>query len=569
MKYNLRKIVFLLAGALIMLLALTASVLLQDVPEWCVSPDGSPVGCAEIALSSETATGDFFLGEALLAQGQNPGRLVLAAGTSHTIDVRNIQDTVEGFGTLFVYQDASASVYVGEGQFRQSTVTLRKEYIRGTLNVTCDVRNYVEGESIGCQVFIDGAGQEGTLMPGGEVDYILDPGDHTVVVQLIGDLAGLWSPASAEQVVSITAGQTRKVAPRFDKAGHLIVTLDQEGVVGDFYLDEVLVASQVPGFDQWVQPNKSHKIEVKNLFDPAANGIYTWKDATTTAYLSPGKEKAVEVRLQQQYLKGFLDVTCDVRAYNPGESVGCRVFINDIQQEGDLAPGATANYVLDPGSYTVRVDLFGDLATLWAPLSQNKVVTVSAGRTAIYKPRFDKAGHLFVNLGDAVTAVGDFYINGELVASQVYSIDRWVTPNSLQKIEVKNIIDPVLAQEGKAWRDAVSSTSVGSSQERTVEIRLQSEYVMGFLEVTCLLGEVPPEWAGVPRYCEVYSDGAMLGTVENNQTKTFLVTPGTHTIAFDVGPADQWIADLDVYEGVTIRAGETKRHTSDWFYNPD
>ncbi len=560
MKYNLRKTFIILAGTLVILSALTASVLLQDAPEWCVSPDGSPVGCAEIALSSETAVGDFYLGDALLAQGQNPGRLVLAAGTSHTIDVRNVQDTVEGFGTLFVYQDATASVYVGEGQFRQSTVTLKKQYIRGTLNVSCDVKSYVEGESIGCQVLIDGAGQEGTLMPGGSADYILDPGDHTVVVQLVGDLAGLWSPASAEQVVNITAGQTKKVAPRFEKAGHLIVTLDQPGVVGDFYLNGELVASQVPSFEQWVQPNKSHKLEVKNLFDPAANGIYTWKDATTTAYLSPGQEKAVEVRLQQQYLKGFLDVTCDVRAYNPGESVGCRVFIDEAQQ-GDLAPEATANYVLDPGSHTVRVDLFGDLATLWAPPTQDKAVTISAGRTAAYAPRFDKAGHLIVTLGESTSAVGDFYINGEQVASQVYSIDRWVTPNALQKIEVKNINDPGLAAEGKAWKDAVSSTSVGSSQERTVELRLQSEYVKGFLDATCdIQGALP--WDNI--YCEMYVDGAFVGTIGANQTKTFMLDPGTHTVSFDIGPQHAWLADPDVFNNVAITAGQTRRITTWW-----
>jgi hypothetical protein len=306
-----------------------------------------------------------------------------------------------------------------------------------------------------------------------------------------------------------------------------------------------------------VQPNKSHKLEVKNLVDPAANGIYTWKDASTTAYLSPGKEKAVEVRLQQQYLKGFLDVTCDVRAYIEGESVGCQVAIDGVPQEGTLVPDTTGNYVLDPGSHTVTVTLTGDMATLWAPASQEKAVTVSAGKTAVYKPRFDKAGHLIVNL-DQEGVVGDFYLNGELVATQVPGFDAWVEPNKSQKVEVTNLTDP--AAVNYRWLDATKTTTVGSSQERTLTLTLKKEEIAGpegTLSVWC--------WVIVessnPFWCEVYMDGEHLGNVGPNVIQVFSVPAGDHQIVVYDGPNHVWINDPFIYN-VSIPEGEMEFITS-------
>lgn len=257
------------------------------------------VACPEIVLP-EGFTGDFYLGDQLLAAGQNRPILQLAPGQIQEITVRNIQNpTAEGFNDLFVYQDASVNVNLRGGQTRSFNVRPRQAFIRGTLNLTCDPRNINEGEDVSCQVIIDGADRG--VFPAGEVSsFVLDPGDHMVVVNLVGGSANLWATTTQEQTTSITAGRTATLRNRFDKLGHLVVNLDEEGAVGDFYINDVLIASQVPSVDMFVTPNQRQNIVVRNINPPQAG--FRWLESTGVITLGAGRERTLTIRLVDEPL---------------------------------------------------------------------------------------------------------------------------------------------------------------------------------------------------------------------------------------------------------------------------
>lgn len=365
----------LILGLLALTLLLAGTALAQDT-SWCVSPDGTPVGCAQITLTPAGTTGDFFVADAPLATAQNPGRLILPAGT-YTVNVKNVTSTEAGFGTLFVYNDASTTVTLTAGKVVSKSVTLTKKYIRGTLTLTCDVRGAVAGtDDVSCSVAIDGAPQPDLLAPGTSHSYILDPGTHAVTTTLVGASAIYWTPASANSNTSITAGKTATLKPRFDKLGHLIVNLDQPNVVGDFYLDGALIASQAATIDQWVTPSKSHKVEVKAITDPAANGLYYWKDATSTALLSAGQTKTLTVKLTKVWLKGFIELTCAIT--NPQPGMSCSPVLDGVQQS--LVPqGGVVTYTTDPGKHTLVVTI--DPASQWGSTPKTFNAQVIGGKT--------------------------------------------------------------------------------------------------------------------------------------------------------------------------------------------
>src|SRR6185503_1306097 len=113
--------------------------------------------------------------------------------------------------------------------------------------------------------------------------------------------------AHAEQKVTITGGKTATYKPAFLKSGHLFTNLSVAGAVADWYLDGVLVGTQVPGIEAWVSPSKSHKIEAKVITDPAAAGRWYWKDATSTVTLTPAQEKTQTLTPVQVWLVGYIE----------------------------------------------------------------------------------------------------------------------------------------------------------------------------------------------------------------------------------------------------------------------
>ncbi|MBN1429039.1 MAG: hypothetical protein JXB07_11685 [Anaerolineae bacterium] len=529
---------WLVLGLAVALLILTGSMLLEQ-PDWCISPDGSPVGCAEVTLTPGEAIGDFYVDGALVAPARNIGQLALVPDVDHTIEIKNIQSTESNFGTLFNYADVSTIIRVQTGQTRAKTVKLVKNYIRGTLNFTCDVKGAAPTDVVACRVTIDGVIQPDVAV-GQSIPYILDSGDRGILVEVVGDQASLFDPANKQQTVKIYAGRTATLKTTFTKKGHLFLALDQTNVVADFYVNKELVASQVAVFDMWLAPNKSHTVEAKNFVDTAAAGVYSWKDARLSAYLQSGLDKTITFKLQKKYLKGFLELTCNIKNH-AGEDAYCNVAINEVPQ-GVIAAGQKATYTLDPGQHSVKVDLAGGNANLWAPASLTQKAYITAGSyPRKVSATFQKAGHLIVAL-DQAGVVGDFYVDGILIAAQVPSITQWVTPNASHKIEVKNTTDPaapIAYPNGREyrWKDASTTAVVSAGQDKTVTVKLVKEITSGTLNVYCIIDGLSP---GESAYCVVQIDGVMAGTVPANSGGSFSVMPGDHMLHIHMGPEWMW-----------------------------
>lgn len=473
----MKRIVFrglVIGVVLLLLLVFTGTALASGYHPECYE-DAFWGRCVHVYLTSPTMVGDYYVGGLLELSGANEAFWIFFFaddGDTATFEFRNIQEPSNPeFSSLYVYNDVSKKVTLPAlGEWVDVPLTPTKKYVRGILELTCNIQNHA-GENVSCAPSIDGVPQA-NIAAGQSAKYTVDPGSHTVVTALAGDPAQmlLWAPASLTQKVTTRVGATpKKVTAAFKKAGHLITNLDQAGVTGDWYLNGVQVGVQVAGIDKWVEPSKPQKLEVKNIVDPAAAGVYTWKDASQTTTVRSGETKTVTVKLKKVYLKGFLDLTCDIKNY-AAEDVNCAVTIDGAPQ-GNVSAGQKVTYTLDPGNHTVDVALAGAQADLWSPATQSKVMRITA--TATPKKlamTFKKDGHLIVNL-DQPGVVGDFYVDGVLIASQAASIEQWVTPGTSHKVEVKNLVDPTGAQ----WQDASQTVTVLTAAEKTVTVKLKAK----------------------------------------------------------------------------------------------
>jgi hypothetical protein len=347
-------------------------------------------GCAKVILPAGV-TADFEGGGALMATQHNVFEVGGTDNLTIPFDVKNIQSTEAGFGSLFTYPDTTVKIKWKANQTLTTNLTLKKTYIRGTLELTCDIKNHA-GEDVSCGVMIDGTApaSNATLTPGQAASYILDPGAHTIDVTLAGANATLWAPAIFSKQVTIKASATvSKLKASFDKAGHLIASLSQAGALGDFYIDGVLVGTQVAMIDQFVTPKTPHKVEVKNITDPLAGVIYKWKDASQNVTIPAGKEKTVTFKLKQEYLKGFLKITCNITNAASAPGAQCEPNIDGTAQTA-IAAGASADYTLDPGKHTITVNL--GPAGQWSAKAYSSTQNIGAGKTTTVTAKFKAEG---------------------------------------------------------------------------------------------------------------------------------------------------------------------------------
>lgn len=558
----IRKAALVVGLAMLSLLVAAATTTQHEPCANYPKPDASwaTFGCIVIRLDPGTVSGHFSFtysdGTSYELEGITDNVWIARPpNTSVQFSITNIQDTAEGFGTLYKYEDASGTVSIpAEWQTQEYTIRTRKTYIRGTLNFTCDIRAATASDNIACRVGIDG-NQQDDLLPGQQASYILDPTTHIVRIDLVGNQASLWNPASLEQTIAITAGRTTNLAPKFDKRAHLIIALGQPGVLGDIYVDSQLVATQVPTVDQWITPNQNHKIEAKNITDPAANGVYMWADASATTSLSPNREKALTFNLKKVFLKGFLNLKCGVMNASLNDDVVCRVTI-DGNPQSDLTQGQQVNYTLDPGAHVVKVELAGAQAWLWDPVVREQSAIITAGRTSNMNLKFNKRGHLMITLSQP-GVVGDLYMDGQLIISQAASADIWVVPNQSHKVEAKNITDPA-ANGVYRWRDVSANAYLSAGQERTVKLSPTKEFLKGFLALKCVITNLQP---GDNAGCAVSIDDKPVDSLAPDAIGQYTLDPGKHNVSVTLTGGEQYAYGSAKALSISVTAGRTVNQT--------
>jgi hypothetical protein len=384
-----------LIAVIVLSLLITASAFAQSTLPPCeLFPDGTQPACIYVHLApGETLIGDMSFKDLIIGPDEQPIAPAVhgwrssynPVATGHTVTYyfRNIKDTADpNVGVLYIYPDVSKIVTIpaARPETYDIPVTVTKKYIRGTLIVTCNIQTYTN-ENVNCGVSIDGVAQAVPLAPGQKGTYILDPGSHKVDVTLGGTQANLWSPATVSQTAYIYASATpRGVTATFLKAAQVTIAMNQPNVTADLYVDGFLVATQVPTYQLYLAPNKSHKLEAKNIVDTTANGVYTWRDGVAYGYYYPGTVKTTTISLTKQYLKGFVKITCVISNAATAPGAYCQPTIDGVDAQ-QIASGSSAQFTLDPGAHKVNV-IVGPAAQWTTPKPVATTAYVYAGNTA-------------------------------------------------------------------------------------------------------------------------------------------------------------------------------------------
>jgi hypothetical protein len=274
----------------------------------------------------------------------------------------------------------------------------------GTLSLTCDLRGMEEGEIAACQVFIDRIPQTATV-PGGEKGtFSLTTGTHAVDVTVVGEDAHLWGYAAQSLSTTISAGTTRSLTTRFNRAGLLTITLGQPGVKGDILVDNQVVGVAVNSVAVWLPGDKRYTVRATNFLDPATSAIYGWVDVTRTAYVRQGQDSGLTLPMRQDYIAGYLEFTCNLPGINPLDIVSCTVYV-DNRLLGSVASGRTATFIAPVGTKEYRVLLEGTDVNRWKfPYVQKQ--TIRGDKTTVWNaviPLNPSSGSLytghFYNIG--------------------------------------------------------------------------------------------------------------------------------------------------------------------------
>jgi len=249
------------------------------------------------------------------------------------------------------------------------------------------------------------------------------------------------------------------------------IALTPATLLGDFVVnDQVLAAGQNRVVLQ-VPAGQSVQIVVRNIQSPGEagfNDLFVYGEATTTVNLRAGQTRLYTLSPRKQFVRGTLAHTCQPRNRQEGEDVSCQIIIDGVDR-GIVPINEAAQFTLDPGEHLVRVQLVGGAVGLWEPNVKEQNTRITAGRTTNLRTQFDKRARLIATFADP-SLIADFYLNDQLLATQVASIDQWLAPNQNYTVRVSN----VAAMGGSGlyqWAEARSTTYLSPGQERTLQLR--------------------------------------------------------------------------------------------------
>src|SRR6185436_2713722 len=118
------------------------------------------------------------------------------------------------------------------------------------------------------------------------------------------------------------------------------VALSPANLVGDFYVDGVLVASGVNNARITGAPDADHTIEVRNLQEPGVAGfgdLYVYPDQNSVQQTHAGWIWRLYFYPQRVFIRGSFTYTCFPRGYRATDSIACRPMIDGVPM-ADVAP---------------------------------------------------------------------------------------------------------------------------------------------------------------------------------------------------------------------------------------
>ncbi len=351
------------------------------------APCDPAAACFDLSISQATTVGDFYVDGALAAAGVNATRIVTTPGVNHTFEVRNMQDpSVPGYGFLLIYPDQSAVMQAGAGVTWRALFYPRTQYIRGTLQYTCQPTGWKATDNVACRVTIDGVVMP-DVGPGATAAYTLLPGARAVHTDLVGAQAASWNSQARDDAPMISVGRTSYLTAAFSHKGILKVQFVPAGLTGDIYLDGNFIVPQFAAVDLTVSSGVVHTVSALNIQDPAANGRYRWADVSTTTSVAANGTRFVTLRPTKVWLQGSLSVLCQIVSKRASDDAACAVKVNG-GEIGRVAAGARGVFNLAIGTHALEVVVVGASAGRWAgPVSGP--VTINGGLTTYYTGRFN------------------------------------------------------------------------------------------------------------------------------------------------------------------------------------
>lgn len=306
-------------------------------------------------------------------------------------------------------------------------------------------------------------------------------------------------------LLMIPSGQQRSTAQEACPAGFgcAQVTLLPNTLLGDFFVGEALVAAAQNSAVLQVPPAQNQTVTIRNITDTAVGfgQLFIYEETSLTVNVRDGQLRQFTARPRKTFIRGTLSFTCTIANVREGENAACLVIVDGVPL-GEVALNQKAEFILDPGSRALQTQLVGVNANLWSPPLWESAVTITAGRITNARSQFTKLAKVTLTLNQP-NVVGDFYVDGELIAAQAPSAERYITPSQPHTVEVRSLTDPAGAGV-YFWRDAATTITLGAGQERTVQVRLQKE----LLPTPVPASSVPPV-AGAAPACLVDFDFAV------------------------------------------------------------
>jgi hypothetical protein len=341
------------------------------------------------------------------------------------------------------------------------------------------------------------------------------------------------------------------------------------GLVGDFYLDDALVAAGVGSARLTGAPGTPFVVGARNIQEPGGVGfgdLYLYPDQSQANVQGlAGQVRFIGFRPIKNYVKGILNYTCNPRGFKVTDSVACRPTIDGAPQ-ADVAPGAMVSYNLPPGDHALHTDLVGDSANNWSATARDDVVTVNAGtpfpQITRLSAEFVLKGLLQISLWPA-NLLADLYVDGVSVASQSNAINVFVVANVAHTVEARNIQDPGTAgfNDLFVYLDQSNANALArAAQTRLITFRPARNYVKGVLNYVC---DPRGFKATDSAACRPTLDGAPQADVAPGATVSYNLEPGAHTLHTDLvgDSANNW-SPIIRDDAPTINAGKNYLQTT-------
>jgi hypothetical protein len=350
-------------------------------------PCDPAAACFDTSISLPNAVGDFYVDGALVAGGVNSTRITTTPDVPHTIEVRNLQDPgVPGYGSLFIYQDLTATQQTIAGRIWRVIFYPRQFAIRGTLRYVCQPFGVQATDVVDCRPTVDGVPMP-DVAAGGAANYVLDPGPHTVRTDLGGDSAGNWSTNVRDDFPVIVAGRFTWMSASFALKGLLKMLTWPAGLVADIYVDGSLIAPQATAAQLFTTPQVPHTVEARNVVDPVANGRYRFDDFSVSATTFSGSTRFVYLRPPKVWLQGTLSVLCVISRKTAADDAECQVNANG-GEIGRVPAGGRGAFSVAVGPQSIEVVVVGGSADRWeGPVA--RPVTIFGGGTTFFTARFN------------------------------------------------------------------------------------------------------------------------------------------------------------------------------------